>query len=202
MGQAGEESGGWVTRPRDANEAVAEAQRAIPASAQADTIVELFAALEGPLLGYAHRLLGEFGLAEDTVQEAFLRLHARFAEVREPKRWLFRTVHNLALNHHRRANKIVPMPDAAESGASDIAADDTSGPDEALAHAEQLEQLRKCVDLLDERSRNLIRLKFHDGLSYQQISDRTGLKIGHVGYLLHHAIKGLGSAMAKTEVAS
>ena len=42
---------------------------------------------------------------------------------------------------------------------------------------------------LDERSRELIRLKFHEDLSYKEIAARTGLKPGHVGYLLHHALK-------------
>ena len=69
------------------------------ASAQSpETIEELFAALESPLLSYALRLIGERGVAEDLVQEAFMKLHAQFAEVREPRRWLYRTVHNLALN--------------------------------------------------------------------------------------------------------
>src|SRR5712671_3366209 len=73
------------------------------------TIEELFAALESPLLSYALRLVGQLSVAEDLVQEAFMRLHAQFDEVREPKRWLYRTVHNLALNQRRDANKIVPL---------------------------------------------------------------------------------------------
>ena len=43
-----------------------------------ETIEELFAALEAPLLTYALRLAGERGLAEDVVQEAFMKLHAQF----------------------------------------------------------------------------------------------------------------------------
>src|SRR5437588_11528109 len=74
-----------------------------------ETIEELFAALESPLLSYAMRLAGGLGPAEDIVQEAFMKLHAQFDEVREPRKWLYRTVHNLALNHRRAAGKIVPL---------------------------------------------------------------------------------------------
>ena len=74
-----------------------------------ETIKELFEALESPLLAYAIRFVGELGAAEDLVQEAFMRLHAQFDEVREPRKWLYRTVHNLALNHRRDLAKIVPL---------------------------------------------------------------------------------------------
>ena len=51
-----------------------------------ETIEELFAALESPLLSYAMRLAGGSGPAEDIVQEAFMKLHAQFEEVREPRK--------------------------------------------------------------------------------------------------------------------
>src|SRR3954471_21479807 len=83
-------------------------------AARPESIEELFAALESPLLAYAMRLAGEREAAEDVVQEAFMKLHAQFGEVREPRRWLFRTVHNLALNQRRAATKVVPMPQFGE----------------------------------------------------------------------------------------
>ena len=70
-----------------------------------ETIDELFAALESPLLAYALRLTGGREIAEDLVQEAFMKLHTQFAEVREPRRWLYRTVHNLALNRPARPTR-------------------------------------------------------------------------------------------------
>ena len=48
--------------------------------------------------------------AEDLVQESFMKLHAQFDTVREPRRWLYRTVHNLAVNVHRQAARTTPLP--------------------------------------------------------------------------------------------
>src|SRR3989442_6140953 len=89
--------------------AVAPSEEANTESPGAETIEVLFAALESPFLSYALRLVADLGAAEDVVQESFMKLHAQFNEVREPRRWLYRTVHNLALNHQRRARKIVPF---------------------------------------------------------------------------------------------
>jgi len=167
-----------------------------------ETIEALFAALESPLLNYALRLSGDLGAAEDLVQEAFMRLHAQFDQVREPRRWLYRTVHNLALNHRRQAGKIASLNQPAEEGAT--AGPDTADPqplpDEQIARWEGIGLVRLSLETLDDRSRELVRLKFNEELSYKEISTRTGLNIGHVGYLLHHALKAIADELARNGV--
>lgn len=176
------------------------------ASAQSpETIEELFDALESPLLCYALRLSGGREVAEDLVQEAFMKLHTQFAEVREPRRWLYRTVHNLALNHRRDSAKMIPLvssvPDESHESHQTDTPDESPLPDEQLARIEGIGLVRLSLAALDERSRELIRLKFTEDLSYSEISARTGLKEGHVGYLLHHALKTVAAELAKTGVA-
>jgi RNA polymerase sigma factor (sigma-70 family) len=167
-----------------------------------ETIEELFTALEAPLLSYALRLTGGREVAEDLVQEAFMKLHTNFSEVREPRRWLYRTVHNLALNHRRDSAKIIRLP--SQSDAGDAPAADTADPqplpDEQIARLEGIGLVRLSLETLDARNQQLIRLKFIEDLSYQEISARTGLKIGHVGYLLHHALKAIAAELARTGV--
>ena len=181
--------------------AVMRREEASKESPRWETIEELFTALETPLLSYALRLAGETGLAEDVVQEAFMKLHAQFNEVREPQRWLYRTVHNLALNQRRQSAKIISLDQPTEDGspATDTA-DPMPMPDEQIARWEGIGLVRLSLEILDARSRELIRLKFNEDLSYKEISERTGLKIGHVGYLLHHALKGIADELAKNGV--
>ena len=181
-----------------------------PSTKSPETIETLFAALESPLLSYALRLSGSRAVAEDLVQEAFMKLHAQFDDVREPQRWLYRTVHNLALNHRRDAAKTVSFaasaadssPESNESNESYAAnaADAAPWPDEQIARIEGIGLVRLSLAALDERSRELIRLKFNEDLSYAEISQRTGLKSGHVGYLLHHALKTIAEELAKSGV--
>ena len=168
---------------------------------ECDTIAELFAALESPLLAYALRLTGDLSVAEDVFQEAFMRLHTQFDEVREPKRWLYRTVHNLALNQLRDANKIVPLNPANEETASfGDSADPQPLPDERILRLEGIGLVRLSLETLDKRSRELVRLKFTEELSYKEISARTGLSMSNVGYILHHALKAIAEELAKNGV--
>ena len=177
-----------------------------------ETIEELFAALESPLLGYARRLTGSFAAAEDIVQDAFMKLHAQFNDVREPRPWLYRTVHNRALNYRRDLAKVValntgPHPASGSTTAEDAptipeTADPQPLPDEEIARWEGIGLVRLSVETLDQRSRELIRLKFTEGLSYREIAARTGLKPGHIGYLLHHALKVVADELARNGVKS
>ena len=177
-----------------------------PDAPRFEPIEELFEALESPLLSYALRLLGDRALAEDTVQEAFMKLHAQFAKVETPRRWLYRTVHNLALNHRRSGGRTIPMATGGSGGehAEPVveATDPQPLPDEYITRLEHIGLVRLSLGALDERSRELVRLKFDDDLSYKEMSARTGLTVSHVGYLLHHALKTIEAELAKSGVIS
>ena len=180
----------------------AQSGEAEPFEPKFGTIEEAFLALEAPLLAYAMRLLKVPAMAEDVVQEAFVRLHAEFDVVRDPKRWLYRSVHNLALNQLRRDNKVVPLhPAPGEAEQGNDPTDPQLLPDEAIVRIESIGLVRLSLDALDERSRELVRLKFNDGLSYKEMSARTGLTVSNVGYLLHHALKVIEGELVKSGVA-
>jgi RNA polymerase sigma factor (sigma-70 family) len=184
-----------VTRPTEACEE----------SPGQETIEELFAALESPLLGYACRCAGELNVAEDVVQEAFMKLHAQFEQVEKPRQWLYRTVHNLALNRRRDSKKTVPLEPDCDDGHNCPAtepADPALPPDAQMLRLEGIGLVRISLETLDARSRELVRLKFHDDLSYKDIAARTGLTTGNVGFILHHALKTIAAELAKTGVVS
>jgi RNA polymerase sigma-70 factor (ECF subfamily) len=66
-----------------------------------------------------------------------------------------------------------------------------------LARWEGIGLVRLGLQSLDDRSRELVQMKFQENLSYKEISERTGLKSGYVGYLLHHALKSLAGELSK-----
>ena len=121
--------------------------------------------------------------------------------MRQPRRWLYRTVHNLALNQNRSAAKIVAL--TLNAGEDDVASDPPDPqplPDEQIARLEGIGLVRLSLETLDECSRELVRLKFEEDLSYKEISARTGLTVGNVGYRLHHALKAIADELAKNGV--
>ena len=74
-----------------------------------EPIEEVFRQCESPLLAYAMKMVQDGEQAQEIVQEAFVRLHASYTEVVLPRPWLYRTVFNLAMTHHRERKKVVPV---------------------------------------------------------------------------------------------
>ncbi|WP_162030293.1 MULTISPECIES: RNA polymerase sigma factor [unclassified Lentimonas] len=153
-------------------------------------LIGLFHDLESPLLGFAHQMVKNEQLAQDVVQEAFLRLQKNLAEVEHPKAWLYTTVRRLAIDSLRKSSKVVPFP-RTEDAAEVEPEDPSPSPDELSEIDERTGLMRVCIERLKPRDQHLVRLKFIDNLSYKQISERMGMTVSNVGYSLHHALKSL-----------
>ncbi|MGL4400697.1 MAG: RNA polymerase sigma factor [Luteolibacter sp.] len=167
-----------------------------PLMEEKPTLRQVFDAEESVLLRYAHGLLGQRETAEDIVQDAFLKLHAHWEEVIHPRAWLFRCIRNLALSYLRDHKRETPMdPDREWESAS-------PDPEQALGKLEAIGTLQLLIAELHEDDRALISLKYHDGLKYDQISQRTGLSVSNVGYKLHHALRNLADSLRRLGVES
>ena len=68
-------------------------------------------------------------------------------------------------------------------------------PDRAADWDERVGQVMTALDRLSDNQREVIRLKFQQGLSYKEISAATGLTTGNVGFLLHTGLKRLRSML-------
>src|SRR5688572_6688706 len=68
---------------------------------QRPALAALFQSEETGLLRFAIGLVGRRAVAEELVQETFLRLHQVWDQVENPRGWLYRSLRNLALNHLR-----------------------------------------------------------------------------------------------------
>jgi len=155
------------------------------------TLVALFESEESGLLAFAIGLVRQRGVAEELVQEAFLRLHELWGQVENPRGWLYRSVRNLALNHLRDHRHETPLDETHESARSAP----ESRPDEDLGRMEAIGMVRLLLAGMPAEDQELIRMKYHEDLKYGEISKRTGLGMGNVGYKLHHLLRGLADGL-------
>jgi RNA polymerase sigma factor (sigma-70 family) len=173
----------------------AAATATLPPPAKPCTLVALFEAEESGLLRFAIGLVGRRTVAEELVQETFLRLHQVWDEVENPRAWVYRSLRNLALNHLR------DHPGETELSEETAAAADKL-PVETLGRLEAIGLVNLLLAEMPEEDRRLLLLKYHDDLKYHEISQRTGLSASNVGYKLHHLLKGLADALRRAGVES
>ncbi|ACB73616.1 RNA polymerase sigma factor [Opitutus terrae] len=157
------------------------------------TLAGLFETEESGLLRFAIGLVGRRTVAEELVQETFLRLHQVWDEVENPRGWLYRSLRNLALNHLRDHARETELDEATQVADGDLAP-------EILGQMEAVGMVRLLLAEFSEEDRRLIQLKYHDNLKYGDISRQTGLSVGNVGYRLHHLLKGLADALRRAGI--
>ena len=128
--------------------------------------------------GYAYSILGDFHLAEDVAQEAFVVAIERIEECREPERfagWLMTIVRNRSRNLRGAmpARRSVPWED-------DTLADGMRVPD-ALEDAERREDAERLLEGLagvSEVQRQVVLLHDLEGWRHAEIGASLGLSEG------------------------
>jgi RNA polymerase sigma factor (sigma-70 family) len=146
-----------------------------------------------PLLAYCRRLGLSESRAEDVLQQALLQAWLalqRGCEVREPRAWLYRSVHNTAVNAMRGAPEHTPP--LRDSAHSDAAASAELEFERRAAVREALTD----VAALPQMQRDAILLTAVDGRSHEEVASALGVTHGAVRGLLHRARATLRGAAA------
>ena len=134
----------------------------------ADVVTELYTRLRPPLVSYVYHLTGSAREAEDLVQIAFLQLFDGLnnkEQIRNVRAWLYRVVHNLAIDEARQAGRRKALferwiPDHTDER------DERSAENALIAR----EQIERALSGLNEREQRCLMLRA-EGLSYQEIAD-------------------------------
>jgi RNA polymerase sigma factor (sigma-70 family) len=147
------------------------------------------ARFQGPLTLYATRLLRDAELARDVVQETFLKLCASDHDAVDGHlaEWLFTVCRNRALDVLRKENRMTQLRE--EQVLRCLHPD--PGPLDLAERHELGTRVLELLEALPPNQREVIRLKFQNGFSYQEISRISGHSVSNVGYLIHAGIKAL-----------
>jgi len=135
--------------------------------------------------GFALHLAGDREEAMDILQEAYLRLHERWAgrdRTRPATAWLYAVIRNLAIDHLRRRTR---RPEAELD--QSLLASPAPGPEARAEQGEVARRLWEAITKLPPEQREILLLRDWHGLDYTQIAELLGLSLGTVSSRLHHA---------------
>jgi RNA polymerase sigma-70 factor (ECF subfamily) len=153
-----------------------------------DRFEALYRTTRDDLYAYVSTLLRDRMSAEDVTALAFERAYRRrrlFDSRRGNERaWLFGIARNAALDELRKRKRQATLT-AEPAAAEEIAVEDD---------AERRSTVRAALDGLPPRERELIALKYHAGLTNQEIAKVLGVSDSNVGTMLHRTMEKLRKA--------
>ena len=162
-------------------------------SSERDAFEAVFRAHYDGLVRFANRLVRSHAEAEELVHDVLLKVwmrRAHLAPTEELKTYLFRSTYNHALNHLRRRK--VERLWKRSLGPDEPIAPPTSSDDD-ISRMETA--VRRAVDDLPPRCREIFLLSREDGLSYNAIASTLGISIKTVETQMGRALKALRAAL-------
>lgn len=149
------------------------------------------------MLGVALRIVRQRQLAEDVVQDAFIKVWERAANF-DPQRgsargWLYSVVRNRALNEVRDNGPQITLDEAALE-AIDLQNAQQAG--NAMGTHAELGPLFACLEQLDAPKRSSIVLAYVDGCTHAEIAQRLATPLGTVKAWIRRGLQSLRECMA------
>ena len=160
-------------------------------------MIEIYQLYYGELYNYGIRISRNDDLTRDCIHDLFVQLwsaRSRIAQTREPKPYIFKMLRFMIIDALKQQNMAVYKTD------HDLYDPVLSGEDIIIGKeisTERSNHLKKAIQQLTNRQKEIIYLRFYSGLSYEEISEVTALKYQSIRNLFSNALKELRKVLLK-----
>ncbi len=152
-----------------------------------EAFARLFERYHGPLKYYLRRMLDSPDDADDALQTVWLRVLRGVKRLRGLdafRVWLYRIARNEALQQLRRDRRWLELEE------QQLAGEAVSNPEDSFGGADAA-RIHAALPELSPAHREVLMLRFLEGLSYEEIASVVGCELGTVRSRLHYAKRGL-----------
>lgn len=151
-----------------------------------ETLSVLYQTHRRQLLHTAARILGSRDLADDVVQDTYLKLLERPApeDLREPVAYLFQTVRHLSIDYHRRRTFEAHLFAGQEDGQHAVSGD--LAEDSAVSH-QALSLAADALARMSARTRRAFELHRFEGCTQRDVARELGVSATLVNFMIRDA---------------
>jgi len=165
-----------------------------------DALRALHNRLYEPVYRYVHFKVSDPQASEDLTSEVFLRVLEALKKGKTwkttPDAWIFGIARNVVADHYRKTGR-----------RNEVALDerltmpDEQSPTKRIVVAEQHEELAQAITSLTDEQRDVVLLRFMEGLSINDVAKAMGKTPGAVKGLQHRALRVLSETMGRPSLA-
>jgi RNA polymerase sigma-70 factor (ECF subfamily) len=151
---------------------------------------------KSPIYNLAYRMTGNLEDADDLTQETFIRAYQylwRYDTSKKFFTWLYTLALNLIRNHFKK-NK---YNKSSEELSANLLADKNPSPETELI---ETQEISVYLLRLEDESRALLIMKFHQGLTFEEIAQITGKSISAVKMRIYRGLEKLKELLKESRV--
>lgn len=132
---------------------------------------------------YVRMLVKDNDVADDLTQEVLIKVvkvldEGRYTDKGRFQPWLLRIAHNRVLDYFR-AQKQVKTVSESSAGFDILGSKNFAEPsiEDRLISEQQAEEVRQLIELLPAEQREVVKMRYYEGLSFKEIAEHTGVSI-------------------------
>ena len=132
---------------------------------------------------YVRMMVKDNDVADDLTQEILIKVvkvldEGRYTDKGRFQPWLLRIAHNRVLDYFRAQKQVKTISESSAGydilGSKNIA--EPSIEDEIISE-QRAEEIRALVEELPEEQREVVKMRYYEGLSFKEIAELTGVSI-------------------------
>ncbi len=168
-----------------------------------DAFRDLVRRYQRPIYALILRMVRDPAEAEELAQDVFIKAYRaldRFDRSKKFSSWLFKIAHNTAIDRLRRKRPItVPLetPEDQADPLTLIADRHAESPSIAVERGELAQAFEVALGRLRSAYREVMVLRFQEGMAYEEIAEVTGLPLGTVKTHLHRARRAMAQELTR-----
>lgn len=132
---------------------------------------------------YVRMMVKDNDVADDLTQEVLIKVvkvldEGRYTDKGRFQPWLLRIAHNRVLDYFR-AQKQVKTVSESSAGFDILGSKNFAEPsiEDRLVSEQQAEEVRQLIELLPAEQREVVKMRYYEGLSFKEIAEHTGVSI-------------------------
>ena len=132
---------------------------------------------------YVRIMVKNDDVADDLTQEVLIKVvkvldEGRYVDKGRFQPWLLRIAHNRVLDYFRGQKQIKTVNESS-SGFDILGSKNFAEPsiEDAIISEQQAEEVRTLIAKLPEEQREVVKMRYYDGLSFKEIAEHTGVSI-------------------------
>ncbi|MDY0781482.1 RNA polymerase sigma factor [Tenacibaculum sp. IB213877] len=144
-------------------------------------------------------------VTEDIFQDTFIKVirtlkRGNYNEEGKFLPWVMRIAHNLIIDHFRKSNRMPSFNNTDEFDIFSVLSDNELNAEKQLIKDQILSDVRELVEELPEEQREVLKMRIYMDMSFNEISEATGVSINTALGRMRYALINLRKIIEKNKI--